>query len=134
MKMRRQKGFTLIEVLVSILIFAVGVLGLVAFQARAVAAATDIEDRNTAAFVANEFVSNMWLYHTGDTVGNASLAAYFNNLWLPEVAARLPGGVGTVSAPTDDTTAFEITITWTGPSRKGTGALPEQYQTEVVIQ
>ena len=51
---------TLIEVLVSLLIFSFGFLGLIGMQARAVQLSTDAEDRSRAALLANDIVTTMW--------------------------------------------------------------------------
>jgi type IV pilus assembly protein PilV len=128
-----ERGFTLIEVLVSILIFSIGVLGMVAMQARAVQTGTDSQDRNHAAALANELAGNMWAVHTGD-VTNPLLTNYYTNTWLPEVAAALPGGVGSATLSTTGTTAgvTTIQINWTPTSR--TTNNPAQYLTELVIQ
>jgi len=130
---RRQLGFTLIEVLVSILIFSGGILGMVAMQARAVQISSDSENRNRAASLANELASNMWAMHSGD-VTSALLTTYYNNTWLPEVASVLPSGVGSAVLGTTGTSAGVVTITinWVGPNR--TASTPSQYLTELVIQ
>lgn len=133
METRKERGFTLLEVLVSILIFSIGVLGMVAMQARALQNASDAQDRNRASALANELAGNMWAYRSGDTVGNAYLAPYYTNIWLPKVAATLPGGTGAASAPDPTTGLVTITINWTGTTRGVTG-IPEQYLTEVIIQ
>ena len=52
-----QQGFALLEVLVSILIFSFGVLGLDRLQARAITLSTDAEDRNRAALLASDIAS-----------------------------------------------------------------------------
>ena len=57
---RCQRGFTLVEVLVSLLVFSIGVLGMVGLQARAIQFSVDAEDRSKAAMVANEVISWMW--------------------------------------------------------------------------
>lgn len=52
----RSNGFSLIEVLVSILIISVGVLGLIAMQARAIQYTQDSAQRNTAAMLAEDLI------------------------------------------------------------------------------
>lgn len=51
----------MIEVLVSLLIFSFGLLGMAGMLARSLTISIDAEDRNRAALLANEIASTMWL-------------------------------------------------------------------------
>jgi type IV pilus assembly protein PilV len=118
---RAQSGMTLLEVLVSILIFSFGILGLIALHARATQYSVDAEDRNRAALLANEIASEMlarqtltlpagtvqaWQDRVGDPRGDPALAD-------PRGGGLSNGqGVITVNGNTAD-----ITITWRPPTR-----------------
>jgi type IV pilus assembly protein PilV len=109
----RQSGVALLEVLVSVLIFSLGILGLIGLQARAISLSSDAEDRNRAALLANEVATIMWI-NKSTTVATAELDA-----WKARVADPLTGGLSTgVGDVTPDGTAAVITITWKPPSRK----------------
>src|SRR5690606_18258069 len=83
---RRQRGVALIEVLVAILIFSIGVLGLIGLQSRAIAVSMDTEDRNRASLLANELVSMLWLRGTSDITADEKTA------WEDRVADATQGG------------------------------------------
>lgn len=55
-----QRGIVLLEALVALLIFAVGVLGLIGLQATSVKQAAAAEYRSTAVLQANDLISRMW--------------------------------------------------------------------------
>lgn len=57
---RTQHGSFLLEALIGILIFSLGVLGLVALQGRAIAYSSAAQYRGEAAYLANAYVSRMW--------------------------------------------------------------------------
>ena len=61
---RGQTGVALLEVLVSVLLFSLGVLGLIGLQARAINLSIDAEDRNRAALIANDIAAAMWTTRT----------------------------------------------------------------------
>lgn len=89
-----QAGFLLLEVLVSILIFAIGVLALVGLQATAIRESSAAKYRADASLLANDLIGRMW----GSDRTAAALQAAFNSKdgpayadWLPSVAAALPG-------------------------------------------
>jgi type IV pilus assembly protein PilV len=56
----KQTGSMLIEVLIAILIFSIGILGIVGLQASAVKASTDAKYRSEAGLLANELIGRMW--------------------------------------------------------------------------
>jgi type IV pilus assembly protein PilV len=56
---RRSGGFTLVEVLVSVVIFTVGVIGMVRLQATAVKLSTDARQRAEATFLADQLLARM---------------------------------------------------------------------------
>ena len=60
LKKNSGQGFVVVEALVAILIFSLGVLGLVALQTRAVTASADAQYRVQAALLANELIGKMW--------------------------------------------------------------------------
>lgn len=105
----------MIEVLIAILLFSLGVLGLVGLQARALSYSIDAEDRNRASLLANDVASIMWLKKSV-TLTTAELDA-----WKARVAATavtgLPSGLGDVDPVTGTTNSADITITWCPPSR-----------------
>lgn len=128
---RRQRGFTLVEVMISLIVFSIGVLGLVKLQSRASAAATDSEDRTRAALLAEDLIATMYLR------GTAALDAPTLSAWqarLNDTATLgLPGSpTYTTSTAAGVTT---ITIRWQSPTRvDNTGApVPSSYTTSVVI-
>ncbi|MBA4176328.1 MAG: type IV pilus modification protein PilV [Leptothrix sp. (in: Bacteria)] len=102
---RRQAGFTMIEVLVSLLVFSLGVLALVSIQGTAARMATDARDRATATFLADQLLARMLIADpataasfahraTGTTACAPSGASSGNAIvtgWLTEVERQLPG-------------------------------------------
>lgn len=103
----------LIEALIAILLFSVGILGLVALQAISTQNSVNAGDRSIAASLANDMVSQMWLKNTADT-SNAILKADIST-WTSKVAASLPNATGSVASSNGIAT---ITITWRSPSKK----------------
>jgi type IV pilus assembly protein PilV len=58
---RPQRGVMLLEVLIALLIFALGVLGLVGLQARAARDSSQTKYRADATLLANDLLGQMWL-------------------------------------------------------------------------
>jgi type IV pilus assembly protein PilV len=115
---RAQRGVALIEALMSILIFSIGVLGLMGLEARAINFSVDAEDRNRAALFASEVASTFWLSGAGN-IGNvitANLTAWNTSVADP-TKTGLPNGTITVAAVAGTTNAADITITWKPPAR-----------------
>lgn len=97
-----QGGMSLLESMLAILIFSVGILALVALQSTSVRATTDAKFRGDAGFLANQLIARMWTdfgnigtyaYNTGGAActfagggGNATVTA-----WIQEVQSTLPG-------------------------------------------
>jgi type IV pilus assembly protein PilV len=110
---RLQGGALLLEVLVSILIFSVGVLALVGLQARMTSAQSESKFRADASYLANEAVGLMWsdlanrANYNGLTCANHPRC----NDWLEKVTATLPNGAGaiTIDAASQMVT---ISVTW----------------------
>lgn len=126
---KRQKGMAMIEVLVSVLLFSLGLLGLIGLQARAISMSVEAEDRNRAALVANEIASDMWLKNTTVIATNTGGAAS----WDSRVAAALPGGVVTVAAESSVPNSANITIRWSPPQRSATEAANSELRTRVTL-
>ena len=121
-----QTGAGLIEVLVSILIFSFGILGLVALHARGTQLSVDAEDRNRAALLANEIATEMW------TMQSVNLTAAAIEAWQARVAnaqaSGLPQGAGNVVV---NGNVADITVTWRPPSRAAGDA--SRLTTQVVM-
>lgn len=93
---RQEQGFTLLEVLVSLLIFAIGILGLLSAQSAAVKDSSTARYRSMAAASAADLVDRMWI---SDRTA-ATLQANFSSTdagtgyteWLERLEATgLPG-------------------------------------------
>lgn len=131
---RSSQGFALIEVLVSLLIFSLGVVGLMGVQAHALRTSNDAQDRSEAALLAQSLSSEMWVVKTTNVSASAVTA------WQDQVMAALPNGEGTVTQVTAGQEAT-ITIKWLAPSRKlagqaagqTDGEAKSQFITQVVI-
>ncbi len=107
---KRQRGVALIEVLMAVLIFSVGVLGLIGLQSRAIQLSMDTEDRNRAALLANELINEMWLRRT------PTVPADIVTAWKAKVTdattGGLPGGDGKYEVAGRQA---DVTIEWQSP-------------------
>jgi len=106
-----QSGVALIEVLVSILLFSLGILGLIGLQARAINLSVDAEDRNRAALIANDIATTMWIQRTV-SLDSAAWTTRASNL----EAGGLPDAEVQITPNTGANTA-DILITWRPPQR-----------------
>lgn len=129
LKRHAQSGMMLLEALIAILIFAVGILGIVGLQATAIKQGTDARYRSEAAMLVNQLIGQMWL-----TDGNpATLVAQFTDTgtsnqyttWAQTVAATLPVPENPdPKPPTVDVTTnvgasqgtVTVTVYWQSPS------------------
>ena len=115
-----QEGVMLIEALLGILIFSIGILAMLGMQAVGMRATIDAKYRSEAAFLANRMVGLLWSdpanmtnYATancGSTVGSDCY------IWLTELQAKLPNATGG-NAPTIVINGRQATITvfWQRP-------------------
>ena len=98
----RQAGSTLIEVLVSLLLFGVAIIALLRTLGIALKDAGDVEYRAVAATVADAVIGRMW-------VDPGNLASYAGaNVAVPE----LPNGTRTVTV---NGTVVTVTVNWQPP-------------------
>jgi type IV pilus assembly protein PilV len=119
---RRDSGFSIIEVLVALLVLAIGLLGLAALQAQGLRFNHDAYVRTQATHVAYDIIDRMRAnranvagYTAGDpgTACDPTVASVNMDLscWYDSLAAALPGGDGVISA---NATAnfYDVTIRW----------------------
>lgn len=111
-----QTGALMLEVLLSILIFAVGILSVVALQARSVSTLTQSQDRANASLVSNQALGILWSHRN-------TLSSYIGtytgtgNSDLNKLAAALPDGKIVIANAAGSTSDFIITITWKPPGQ-----------------
>lgn len=122
----KQTGALLIEVLISILIFSFGLLGLVGLQAVSSQNSVNSQDRTTAANLVNELVADMWLKNSS----TPSKVSGEITAWQTRVtASQLPSATGTATLSAGVT---KIKIQWR-PTSKKTGESDSKYETTVSI-
>ena len=122
----KQSGIMLIEALIAILIFSLGILTVIALQATSVRLTSDARIRTTATLLANRLIGQMWVsgdsiadiktsFETGGSAYNAWLADVSTRDGLPGVVAASAGVVSTLPTVTvNDTagaTAGQVVIT-----------------------
>jgi len=128
---RGTAGFALIEVLIAILLFAIGILGLVGLQASMTQAQTESKVRADAANLVDELAAVMW-GELGNKSTIANLTAFSAggcsgspacNAWLTKLSNTLPGGTLTALnfndvADTSDVNHGMVTVTlsWSLPN------------------
>jgi type IV pilus assembly protein PilV len=126
------RGFTLVEVLVALLVLAIGLLGLAALQTTGVRFNQESYLRSQAILIAYDIVDRIRANATGKTAGNydnvtasatftapaclgavsctpANIATYDLAGWKARIAASLPAGTGEIATSGNRRT---ITITW----------------------
>jgi type IV pilus assembly protein PilV len=136
-RMRRpgaEQGSFLLEALISVLIVAFGILGLIGLQARAIQNVDDAQYRGEAAFLANALLGQMWVYDKRTSTLVTDLAANFNvgsgagyTEFKTMVGQRLPGAglstnapfVDVVAGPTANSANVVIRVFWQPPGEPG---------------
>ena len=120
-----QSGVMLLEALIGILIFSLGILAMVSMQAVGIKLATDSRDRAEASNLASQLVGEMWLdraalasytYPGGTAPALANWIAQVNAA-LPDAAANPP--IVTVGAsPLGAAVGTQTTVTlrWKSPT------------------
>lgn len=93
---RSQSGVLLLEVLIALLIFSLGVLGLVGLQANAIKQSGQSKYRTDATLLANELVGQMWITSRSYTTLNTAFTSTSGGgpsyrAWKTKVEAALPG-------------------------------------------
>lgn len=142
-----QNGSFLLEALIAVLIVALGILGLVGLQARAMQNTDDAQYRAEAAFLANDYLGRMWLANqstlvTGFVTGAPTGSPYDQFKTLAE--QRLPGASISGNEPTvtvvprfgDESMGFDVVITlfWEPPGSETPGMNQHRYQTSATVK
>lgn len=128
---RTQRGVMLIEALVAIAVFSIGVLGLIGLQSAAIRNTDEARQRAAAAFYANQIIGSMW------ADARASLPTYAHNAagsgcgsfaaspsanakvtdWVAAVERELDGiaGAAMQQITVDPFNVVAVTLCWKSP-------------------
>lgn len=129
----QQTGSVILEALIAILIFSIGILALVGMQATAISNVADAKYRSTSAYLANQIIGTIWATRLNTIIANASnvMAANpdpafacnlctsvngnnYTRAWVTNgVAAELPAGTASVTV---NGAVVTVTIGWTPPN------------------
>jgi len=100
----KQTGSILLEAMIAILIFSMGVLAIVGLQAAMVKNTADSKYRVDASYIAQQRIGRMWS-------DPANIATYIEA--STDISNLLPGGRRTVTQPVAG--QFTVTVGWTEP-------------------
>jgi len=116
-----QAGFSLIEALVSIVIFSIGVLALIALQVTSVRQSSNAKYRSDAALLVNQLIGQMWVSDRTTTTlqTNFNTGGTLYTQWANAVQAQLPAAAA--SAPTVAVAAdgqVTVNVFWKAPNEQ----------------
>ncbi|HEX7027562.1 MAG TPA: type IV pilus modification protein PilV [Gammaproteobacteria bacterium] len=120
------KGSSMIEVLIAVLVLSIGLLGLAGLQASSLQYTHDAHTRTTAAILAYDLIERIHVndesaadYTSGDSCDNqesccsAATVSVDNDLmcWTLALQQQLPNGAGSVTGP-DANGFYTLNISW----------------------
>ena len=132
MQRTKQQGFSMVEILVTVVVIAIGLLGLAGLQATSLRNTEESYQRSQAATLAYDMLDRMRANVAGVSAGDydsitaapgsytdctantctvSEMADFNNGDWQANIAAALPSGGGTVSG-NGSGSVFTITISW----------------------
>lgn len=117
----------MLECMIALAIFSIGVLGIVMMQALATQNSVNSEDRAIAATLANDLIAELW------TNGSVATPADYTT-WQGYVTGALASGSGTLKTAGSVAT---VTITWKRKADDPVATDPfytATYSTQVTIQ
>jgi type IV pilus assembly protein PilV len=123
----------MLEVLIALLVFTIGVLGMVKMQAVSTANSVNSEDRATAALLANDLIAELWAAKSAAQPSDFSA-------WKTRVSSALRSGDGSTTTFSSATNTATIVITWKrqmGMDLESAASSTQQtatYATQVIIQ
>lgn len=128
---RSQGGIILIEALIAILIFSMGILAIIGLQAQSVRNSAEAKYRADASFLANQIIGRIWADRaniatfahrpTGTVCAPSGAASGNTNVteWLDGVSAVLPDADTARQSIAVDTTTNQVTVRLCWVSRTG---------------
>ena len=134
----KQQGSVILESLIAILIFSVGILAIVGLQGVSIKNIAGAKYRTDASLLANQIIGGMWV---ADKSSATALQANFNSpagakylTWTSSVQLALPGVVSGVGGTMpiiviDSNNEATITIYWQSPGE----AAPHKHLTKARI-
>ena len=109
---KSQEGVMLIEALVAILIFTIGVIAVMGMQAVSIEQVSQAKYRTDASYFANQITGTMWVDQSH--LANYAAVGYVGRAgWDAVVASTLPAGTGTIVV---NGTLVTVTINWQQPN------------------
>jgi type IV pilus assembly protein PilV len=134
-RLKNQSGMLLLEGMVAILVFTIGVLGVVGLQATVVKQVTDARYRTDAGMLVNQLLGTMWVSDrtatTLQTQFNTGGAGY--TTWLTRVSATLPGVASSPPTVNIANGVVTIQIYWLAPN-EAPGSTPHHHFVVTQIQ
>jgi len=139
---KREDGVMLLEALIAILIFSIGILAVVGLQAVSIKNVTDSKHRTEAAFLANKLLSQMWT-----DAGNIAFYAYPGSGvvptrlggaggWVDQINARLPAAatppIVTITGASATGATVSIQVRWQLPEEQSRTPPPPPHNYTVV--
>ena len=133
---KRERGVMLIEALIAILIFSIGILAVVGMQGSAIKNITDAKVRSDAGFLANELMAQIWTDQGNINQyiypGSGAVPARLTG-WVARVNAQLPGStlappIVTVTGGTAAGGLVQITLRWQLPAEASLVPPPPPHQ------
>ena len=133
--MQQQKGFSLIEVLVTMVIISFGLLGIAGVIVNALKNNNSSYARTQASVLANDIIDRMrsnrttaetapYAYNLALTAAPTGSGVVLNDLtqWRAALAAAMPSGTGSITMA--DATKVRIVIQWDDSRASGDGTAP----------
>lgn len=134
-----QRGVALLEALIAILVFSIGILALIGLQAFAVKSSADSKYRADAAYLASQIINQVWVDQANIAnyalnanaadcaAGTAPAVGHPAKALIDQATALLPGAAGTRQRIVVDTSndglqarnQVTVTLCWRGPQETG---------------
>jgi type IV pilus assembly protein PilV len=118
---KSQQGVMLLEALVAILIFTLGVIAVMGMQAVSIQQVSQAKYRIDASYLADQIIGKMWVDQAipANLAGYASAGGPGRATWDTLVADSLPSGVGVITVVNNipgPGVVATVTVQWRQPS------------------